>query len=366
MKMGVEFAHWLGKCLLEAAEDNSERKFFCICRFNHYQLWMDRFQNNRGTFFKISLNEGSKGLVNIIIPKGVKCDGWRNMGMMIISIFHSNKNSFGVKTKNDEKKERDRKEQSKSGKDESLFLSKCDGSSAKFGKKGRCFLEGSLTVTLQRWKPDINKSKELFAFGGGWIAIEGLPFHIWTKKMFCKIAEFCGGLIEIDRRTENLQSLFEARIKVGENENSFIPAEVEIEDGDRFFNLKLRPLSRFFSGSGSIKNPLLRQEVEDDSARLKVTSGSRGRKDEPTFQNEVSFKKQSNVIWRRKSDSCRSNEEVVTVENDEVVAVENAESQGAVMITANHKCCVQKIGGTGLKLGLFMIRPSMFWIKMSV
>lgn len=84
------------------------------------------------------------------------------------------------------------------------------------------------------------------AFKRGWIAIEGLPFHLWNKESFCKIFDFCGGLVQIDGGTDQKLSLQEAKIKVGKVENSFIFAVIGIKDENRTIDIRIRLLSKLF------------------------------------------------------------------------------------------------------------------------
>jgi hypothetical protein len=79
-------------------------------------------------------------------------------------------------------------------------------------------LKGQPEVLLFEWVDGLTKNVKKVVSYGGWLAVKGLPLSWWSSKFFKLIGDICGGLIEVDKRTANLKSLYEARIKVRENE----------------------------------------------------------------------------------------------------------------------------------------------------
>ncbi|KAK4859171.1 hypothetical protein QYF36_000746 [Acer negundo] len=79
------------------------------------------------------------------------------------------------------------------------------------------------------------------------------------------------------------------------------------------------------------------------------------------FKIGLVLRKQSNVIWRRKSDNYKNNEEVATEKNAEY------QDNVVVMINSNHNCCVHKNDNSdnearcGGVASLNEIRSGMFW-----
>lgn len=88
---------------------------------------------------------------------------------------------------------------------------------------------------------------------GGWLAVKGLPLSWWSSKFFKQIGDICGGLIEVDKRTKNFKSLYEARIKVRENESGFLPEWVKLTEGEQSYIVHIQPLSPAIQSLNIIK-----------------------------------------------------------------------------------------------------------------
>lgn len=82
-------------------------------------------------------------------------------------------------------------------------------------------------------KPQIRCSKDSY---GGWIAVEGLPPHLWTNNWFQKIGATCGGLVEVDGRCTKFEYLLEARLKIQPNATGFIPKFINVGDVNTTFS----------------------------------------------------------------------------------------------------------------------------------
>ncbi|KAM7477485.1 hypothetical protein LguiA_025698 [Lonicera macranthoides] len=113
--------------------------------------------------------------------------------------------------------------------DKAMFLCKCEEETEMYGSKGLVFLSGPFAIRLQRWEEESIYQNRKIACTGGWINIQGLPVAWWNEKVFKKIGERCGGLIEIDKRTSEFQNLLVARIKVRGNHNGFIQALMQVQ-----------------------------------------------------------------------------------------------------------------------------------------
>ena len=69
-------------------------------------------------------------------------------------------------------------------------------------KKRVIFINGPYTVRLQGWHQEDASLNKKLSFTRGWI--EDLPLQWWKKDIFEAIGNKCGGLLEIDRRTESM------------------------------------------------------------------------------------------------------------------------------------------------------------------
>ncbi|KAM2879274.1 hypothetical protein FF1_014790 [Malus domestica] len=98
-------------------------------------------------------------------------------------------------------------------------------------------------VVLSGWWESIKPSERKVVSYGGWIALEGLPPHLWTSDFFHEIGDACGGLVEIDRKTADFEFLLEAMIRIKQNNTGFIPEFVEVADGDLVVRVKIRQIS---------------------------------------------------------------------------------------------------------------------------
>ncbi|KAL6279762.1 hypothetical protein ACE6H2_016643 [Prunus campanulata] len=108
---------------------------------------------------------------------------------------------------------------------------------------GKLVVEGQTDVLLYSWERGLENNIPKIVSYGGWLGVSGLPMHWWRKDFFERIGNKCGGLIEVDQRTENFKYLFEARIKTRKNHVGFLPEIVIINEGSESYFVKIRPLS---------------------------------------------------------------------------------------------------------------------------
>lgn len=88
----------------------------------------------------------------------------------------------------------------------------------------------------------------MITFTGGWILVAGLPVSMWNKENFERIAEYCGGLLEIHQNTINMKNCYEAKLKAMGTLNGFIPAGISVGRRGCVFSLKLRNSSKLELG----------------------------------------------------------------------------------------------------------------------
>lgn len=115
---------------------------------------------------------------------------------------------------------------------------------------GRVFLKSELKVVLEEWEAEVNSIVgQRFYFNEGWIAIEGLRFHLWRWEVFSRIADNFGGLIEVDRQTLFLDNLFNAKIKVKGLKECFLSNFLDIQIGNKKYMVCVWPLRHLSNNS---------------------------------------------------------------------------------------------------------------------
>ncbi|KAM1085007.1 hypothetical protein ACFX13_011002 [Malus domestica] len=142
-----------------------------------------------------------------------------------------------------------------------LFVCQNEEEAKKIALLGAIAMKEYPEVELAGWWESLNSNKRLAVSYGGWVALEGLPPHLWTKKFFKDIGEACGGLADIDQATTSFGFLLEAKIKLKINFTGFIPEVVEVADGDLVFRVRIRQLT-------PAKRPMLSAEDRGKSESL--------------------------------------------------------------------------------------------------
>ncbi|KAH0972498.1 hypothetical protein GBA52_024654 [Prunus armeniaca] len=128
------------------------------------------------------------------------------------------------------------------------------------------------------------------------------------KDFFEHIGNECGGLIELDQRTENFKYLFEAGIKNKKSHVGFLPQIVIINEGSKSYFVKIRPLSPTIRSTisrlpspkiaGSTAGANYRTLPISRRSRQKVNQGN-GRWARPTQQKIIFLSKFSSLSRRR-------------------------------------------------------------------
>ncbi|KAM1005914.1 hypothetical protein FF1_002720 [Malus domestica] len=121
-----------------------------------------------------------------------------------------------------------------------LFVCQNEEEATKIAQLGTLAMNKLPDVVLPGWWDNINSNHRKTVSYDGWVALEGLPPHLWTNNFFQKIGEACGGLVEIDRRTANFGFLLEAKLKLKPNDTGFIPEFVDVADGESVFRTDLK------------------------------------------------------------------------------------------------------------------------------
>ncbi|RVX16154.1 hypothetical protein CK203_014514 [Vitis vinifera] len=99
-------------------------------------------------------------------------------------------------------------------------------------------VKGGYTIQLRRWSPREN-TEVLGKFRGGWIELQGLPFHLWYEEHLKKIVKQWGMVIEIDWRMVKLFDLSKARVRILMKERTVLPALIEVIDGGWVFTISV-------------------------------------------------------------------------------------------------------------------------------
>ncbi|KAM7473297.1 hypothetical protein LguiB_020540 [Lonicera macranthoides] len=132
--------------------------------------------------------------------------------------------------------------------DKALFVCSSEEELQKFASMNFAFLEGPLVIRFRRWDEEDCYRESKITCTGGWISVSGLPLNMWKTEVFKKIADCCGGLLEIHPSTVNRSSLFEAKIKVKGYVSGFIPAGVSIKGENSSYALRFKNLSKLELG----------------------------------------------------------------------------------------------------------------------
>ncbi|KAF8406780.1 hypothetical protein HHK36_008872 [Tetracentron sinense] len=82
-------------------------------------------------------------------------------------------------------------------------------------------------VGFRRWWPEANSLSFTCFKKPRWLAVKGIPFHLWIPGVLGKVGALCGGLVEIHPSTAVLSDLSFAKIKVS-GELNLIPRRISI------------------------------------------------------------------------------------------------------------------------------------------
>ena len=69
----------------------------------------------------------------------------------------------------------------------------------------RCFKDSILH--LERWDPKVDCSQSCEHLKEVWVRVMGLPLHLWSREVFKKIGDCCGGFVALDESTVAFKEL---------------------------------------------------------------------------------------------------------------------------------------------------------------
>ena len=69
----------------------------------------------------------------------------------------------------------------------------------------RCFKDSVLH--LEMWDPKVGCSQSCEHLKEVWVRVMGLPLHLWSREVFKKIGDCCGGFVAVDESTVTLKEL---------------------------------------------------------------------------------------------------------------------------------------------------------------
>uniref|UniRef100_A0A803PX19 DUF4283 domain-containing protein n=1 Tax=Cannabis sativa TaxID=3483 RepID=A0A803PX19_CANSA len=80
---------------------------------------------------------------------------------------------------------------------------------------------GDTKVSFKRWSVEEQNRDIKVECRGSWIGVKGLPLNIWNMKVFRKIGDLCGGLLDVEKDTAEMNFLHHLRIKLEGDNNDF-------------------------------------------------------------------------------------------------------------------------------------------------
>ena len=75
-------------------------------------------------------------------------------------------------------------------------------------------------LNLERWQHEIGCLVKEGSYKEAWVRVLGLPLHLWSREVFIKIGNCCGGFVAVDEGSVNSVQIQWARILVRLNGRS--------------------------------------------------------------------------------------------------------------------------------------------------
>ncbi|KAL6350788.1 hypothetical protein AAG906_031374 [Vitis piasezkii] len=136
---------------------------------------------------------------------------------------------------------------------------------------------GGFVIRLEKWSPRLGCLMEEEKVREAWVRIVGLPISLWNRDILSKVGEACGGFLGLDAKTERMEELQWARIRVRKIEEK-TPNMVEIWVGDMCYSLTLwwetRPTLSVSPTGGKGKAVVTEGETQSADGTRRLTSGS--------------------------------------------------------------------------------------------
>ncbi|KAF4394158.1 hypothetical protein G4B88_000669 [Cannabis sativa] len=119
-------------------------------------------------------------------------------------------------------------------------------------KVERMYVSGAQShVTFSLWSWNNQKNNVKVECKGSWMGVQGLPLNLSHMRIFRKIGEMCGGLLDVDNDTAEASLLSNLRLQLMGDEFGFVPETLTLEHDNMSFELqlcKLNDLSYRFHG----------------------------------------------------------------------------------------------------------------------
>ncbi|KAJ9674189.1 hypothetical protein PVL29_023629 [Vitis rotundifolia] len=286
---GKEELDWLMEHLKKAVELEASRGFIRKIRGKTRTHLMEICFNSRGCFMKITEIVTKRKPSILVVPEGVKGNGWEGLRKALYSVQDYSDQAGGVSKKmlgdaqasksyyrgnrsyaevvaEDEPRNGD---QVSVGKWARAVICECKEKiqdwayvgktiAGMMGTRGMvsvtpisaykgCFFvdsarraewfqeRGSLlvrgwTIFLRRWSP----SENMFVggkFRRGWLELKGLPFHLWDEEQLKFILKKWGRVTKVARESLKFADLSKVKLWVEICPNVVLPALLEVEDG---------------------------------------------------------------------------------------------------------------------------------------
>ncbi|KAF4358419.1 hypothetical protein F8388_018283 [Cannabis sativa] len=189
---------------------------------------------------------------------------------------------------------------------------------------------GDVKVSFKRWSAEEQNRDIKVECRDSWIGVKGLPLNLWNMKAMRKIGALCGGLIDVEKDTAEMNFLHHLRIKLEGDSKGFVPELLNLELEKSVIKLelfKLNDLGYKFSG---YFNTCWHQdfeigkmiEEEEEVTGLTKSKGDPGVREigiPEAIEEEERIQESGNeapVGWRRSG--CEEATEVLTEEETQV------------------------------------------------
>ncbi|KAF4394947.1 hypothetical protein F8388_017675 [Cannabis sativa] len=121
---------------------------------------------------------------------------------------------------------------------------------------------GGTIVSLIRWSMEEQNRDIKIECRSSWMGVEGLPLNLWNIKFMGKIGELCGGLLDVEKDTAEKTFLHHLRLKLGGDEDGFVPKSIRLHyQGSELF-LKLFKLNDWGYRFNGFFNTIWHQDSE--------------------------------------------------------------------------------------------------------
>uniref|UniRef100_A0A803P465 Reverse transcriptase domain-containing protein n=1 Tax=Cannabis sativa TaxID=3483 RepID=A0A803P465_CANSA len=241
----IDAVDWVIETVKEVQQKEERRRVSFKRSFRNSSscYLVEYFLNTKGSFLKISVLKNNM-MKTVIIPEEEKANGWSEFLRCLNSTM----------------------------KREQAFDNEIRAPQKAYTSNGRLLNQRSwANVVKEQARPMTNQNSQEQRYqsllqemvreeqnrdikvesAGSWIGVKGLPLNIWNMKVFRKIGALCGGLLDVEKDTAEMNFLHHLRIKLEGDNNGFVPESLTLESEKSVFKLelfKLNDLGYKFSG----------------------------------------------------------------------------------------------------------------------